>query len=35
VGVIVVANFLAIATALAATRSKPGDLLRTPQLSAS
>jgi ABC-type antimicrobial peptide transport system permease subunit len=35
VGVIVVANFLAIAPALAATRSKPGDLLRTPQLSAS
>ncbi len=35
VGVIVVANFLAIAPVLAATRSKPGDLLRTPQLSAS
>jgi hypothetical protein len=32
-GVIVVA--IAIAPALAATRSKPGDLLRTPQLSAS
>jgi hypothetical protein len=31
-GVIVVANFIAIAPALAATRSKAGDLLRTPQL---
>jgi hypothetical protein len=33
-GVIVVANFIAIAPALAATRSKPADLLRTTQLNA-
>lgn len=33
-GVIVGADFIAIAPALAATRSKPGDLLRTPQLNA-
>jgi hypothetical protein len=33
-GVIVVANVIAIAPALAATRSNPGDLLRTPQLNA-
>jgi ABC-type antimicrobial peptide transport system permease subunit len=33
-GVLVVANFIAIAPALAATRSKPGDLLRMSQLNA-
>ena len=33
-GVIVVDNFIGIAPALAARRFKPGDLLRTPQLSA-
>jgi hypothetical protein len=32
VGVLVAANIIAIAPALVATRSKPGDLLRTPQM---
>jgi hypothetical protein len=34
VSVLVVANIIAVAPALAATRSKPGDLLRAPQLHA-
>jgi ABC-type antimicrobial peptide transport system permease subunit len=32
--VVVIANIIAVAPALAATRSKPGDLLRAPQLHA-